>query len=193
MRKASAGATFPCVGTILLAVVILPSSARADADVTVTKTALQSAVAPGGTVTYILTIRNLGPDSTALTLFDAFPPSTTFVSVGIKTSEVLNVSTPPSGAGGALFVSNLEGGSVGANGSAEFVLVLRTLPSTPIGTQISNTATVTGTASDPQPANNTATAVTGFALQEPIPTLSSSAALGFGLLLAVTALLALRR
>jgi uncharacterized repeat protein (TIGR01451 family) len=120
-------------------------------DMSITKTASPEPVARGGTLTYHLTVTNNGtpamPATTSgVTLSDVLPAGVTFVS-----------ATPSSGtcSGTSTVTCNLGIFPSGATATVDIVV---TAPNTP-GT-ITNTATVAALTTDPNPSNNTASAVT---------------------------------
>jgi uncharacterized repeat protein (TIGR01451 family) len=116
-------------------------------DLSVTKTDAPDPVTVGSNLTYTVTITNNGPDAaTGVTLTDTLPGGVTFVS-----------ATPSQGScNQAAGVVTCNLGSL-ANGASATVTIVVT-PNTPGG--ISNTATVAGNETDPNTANNTATAQT---------------------------------
>jgi uncharacterized repeat protein (TIGR01451 family) len=120
-------------------------------DMSITKTASPNPVAPGGTLTYHLTVTNNGtpamPATTSgVTLTDVLPAGVTFVSATPSTGSCSGTSTVTCNLG--IFPS-------GATATVDIVV---TAPNTP-GT-ITNTATVAALTTDPTPANNTATVMT---------------------------------
>lgn len=132
------------------------------ADLSVTKSDSPDPVATGGNITYTIDVTNPGPSNAAsVTLSDAIPPSTSFVSM-----------TPASGwscSGTSTVTCSIA--SMAA-GTAVFQLVVKTALSA-AGTTVSNTASVSST-SDTNPANNSATATTGVSLVPTSTTVSSS-------------------
>lgn len=99
-------------------------------------------VTEGGNFSYTLTVTNNGPDpATGVTVTDAIPANTTFVSAGAGCSEVAGTVT--------CTVASL---AVGA--SAAFTI---TVTAGSVGTEIVNTATVAGVEADPNPTNNSST------------------------------------
>jgi uncharacterized repeat protein (TIGR01451 family) len=120
------------------------------ADISVTKSG-DEAVAVGGTITYTLVVTNGGPDAaTNVVLADPIPAHTTFVSADSETGTV-------SFAGNTLTVSFAE---MPAFESGIATLVLSVNGDAPRGTTISNTATASSDTPDPEPSNNSATALT---------------------------------
>ncbi len=120
------------------------------ADLAITKTDGVTTATPGGSVTYTITASNAGPSNiTGATLADTFPASLT----GTWTAVGAGGGTaPPSGSGNINASVNLPVG-----GSVTFT-VSTTISPAATGT-LSNTATIAvpGGATDPTPANNSAT------------------------------------
>jgi len=131
------------------------------ADVAVTKNGSPATVAAGSNVTWTIVVTNNGPnDASTVTMTDALPANTTFVSLN-QSGPAFNCTTPAAGANGPVTctIATLTNGS-----STTFTLVAKTDPLTPAGT-LSNTATVASTSPfDPTPGNNTATSQTTVAL-----------------------------
>jgi len=123
------------------------------ADVSVTKTTASPIVA-GGDVTYTITAKNAGPiAAAAVQLNDPLPSSATFKSLTVPSGWTC--TKPAVGSTGSISCSNL---SLAVNASDAFTLIVH-LPSTlGEGTQICNAANISTTTSDPQAANNSATA-----------------------------------
>ena len=110
-------------------------------------------VAAGQNVSYTITATNNGPsDATSVTLTDAMPANTTFVSFAQTAGPTFNCTTPAAGANGTITctIASFAGAA-----SATFTLVIGT---SPIATgNIVNTATISSPTADPLPANNSAT------------------------------------
>jgi uncharacterized repeat protein (TIGR01451 family) len=124
-------------------------------DLSISKSA-PSQVLPGATITYSISLTNLGPDaSSGIQLTDPLPAGTTFVSFVQNSGPAFSCATPAvSGTGTvACGVSSLPNGQ-----SASFTLVVGTNPASP-GGFVTNVATVL-TSTDPNPENDSATAVT---------------------------------
>ena len=123
------------------------------ADLVVTKTDSPDPVVAGTDLTYTLTVTNEGPsDSQNVTLSDAIPAGTTFVSA-TQTSGPPFVPTIPAPGGGGTFSASISPLAAGA--SATFELVVRVDPDAPPGTPIDNTASATSpVTTDPDPADN---------------------------------------
>jgi uncharacterized repeat protein (TIGR01451 family) len=121
------------------------TSITGSADVTITKSGPGSST-PGSTLTYTITVTNNGPsDAASVTVTDATPANTTFVSnSGACTSAfpcALGTMTP---------------------GQTKTITSDFTVSPSFTGTTIANSANVSSTTADPAPGNNTATATTAF-------------------------------
>ncbi len=121
------------------------------ADLSITKTDGVTTAVPGGSVTYTITASNAGIDPvTGATVADTFPAS-------------LTCSTSCVGAGGGTcgaagpFAGNINDSGVNlpVGGSVTYTSACA-ISASATGT-LSNTATVTGSIADPNPANNSAT------------------------------------
>ena len=117
------------------------------ADLSITKNDGVATATPGGSVTYTITASNAGPASTTGTVADTFPASLTCTWTCV-------------GAGGGLCTAAGSGNindpvTLPAGGSVTYTASC-TISAAATGT-LSNTATVTGVAGDPVPANNSAT------------------------------------
>lgn len=120
--------------------------ATGEADVAITKTDSPDPVGAGQFVTYLLTVRNNGPESaTGVAVQDVLPGTVLFSSVSSSQGTCTGGSTV-----------NCSLGTLSVNGTATVRIVVQT---TTAGT-VSNTATVTGTKTDPVLANNSSTATT---------------------------------
>jgi len=119
------------------------TTVSAQADVSIVKTGPATAVA-GNNVTYAITVDNAGPsDAQSVTTSDVVPPSTTLVS----------------------FVQNsgpANGGTLPAGGTQTFTLIVNVNANTASGATITNTANVTSTTTDPNPANNASSVTTAI-------------------------------
>jgi uncharacterized repeat protein (TIGR01451 family) len=119
---------------------------QSSADISVVKTGPATAVA-GNDVSYAITVTNNGPDTAlAATELDSVPANTTFKSFTQYTGPA-NGSDLPSGV------------------SETYALVVTVNANTPNGTIVTNTATVTSTTFDPNPANNASTVSTNVSAQ----------------------------
>ncbi len=142
------------------------------ADLSVTKTAAGPPV-PGMDITYTIVVTNAGPsDAANVALNDPLPPPLTFVSI-----------TAP---GWSCVTSNCTRAAL-APGASTITLVAHVPPSTPLGTTITNTATVTSSTFDPTTPNvASASGTTGPPV--PIPALSYIVLIALALLLAALAI-----
>ena len=122
-----------------------------NADLAVTKSGPPTVTA-GTSITYTLTVTNNGPaDAQSVTLSDATPVGTTFVS-NTQTGGPTFTCTP-----GAV---NCSIATLTAGASATFTVVFNVASSVTNGTVISNTALVTSVTGDAAAGNNTATQMT---------------------------------
>jgi uncharacterized repeat protein (TIGR01451 family)/CSLREA domain-containing protein len=116
------------------------------ADLSVTKTDSPDPVAVGADLTYQMTVANAGPDpATGVTLTDALPGGVGFVS-----------ATPSQGSCTGTATVTCTLGSMATGSGATVTIVVKP---TAAGT-ITNTVSVSGDVSDPNPANDTAQATT---------------------------------
>lgn len=123
------------------------------ADLTVVK-GTPAAVAPGGLVTYPITILNNGPsDASTVRLTDALPAALTFVSATAPCAEQSDTVQCPFG-------------TLTAGQSTSVTITARVDPSLPAGVPITNTATGSSVTPDPEPSDNSATAT--FATLTPL-------------------------
>ena len=123
-----------------------------EADLEITKTGGPNPVDAGKTLTYTLTVQDLGPsNSTGVVVSDTLPAGVTYTN-GTATTTQGSVSA----SGGTLTITV---GNLTANGAAATITIPVTVNSTTTGT-VSNTATVSGVEPDPNMANNTSTCTT---------------------------------
>jgi uncharacterized repeat protein (TIGR01451 family) len=127
------------------------------ADLSVTKTDSPDPVNAGSNISYQLTLTNNGPSNDASTFSDTLPAGTTFVS--LSTTGIWSCTTPGVGSTGTVSCTNTSFGVT----ADFFTLVVKVLPSVPGGTVLSNTATISSSTTDPNGANNSATATTTVA------------------------------
>jgi uncharacterized repeat protein (TIGR01451 family) len=115
-------------------------------DLAVTKSDSPDPVQAGNNLTYTVTVKNNGPgNATGVTMTDTLPADVSFVSANASQGSCTGTST---------VVCNL--GSLAASASATVTLVVKP---TAAGT-ITNTASVTGSPTDPNTGNNSATEMT---------------------------------
>ena len=133
------------------------------ADLTVTKADLPDPVfISQSDITYTITVTNAGPsNATNFVLTDSVPTHTTFQS--LTSPAGFTCTTPPAGSTGTITCKHPSL----PLGTFTFTVVVRLDKSTIRGTTISDTVTVTSDTSDPNPADNTATATTLFAVTAP--------------------------
>jgi uncharacterized repeat protein (TIGR01451 family) len=123
------------------------------ADLSLSKADAPDPVATSSQVTYTLVLTNNGPGTaTNATITDPLPNGTTFASCAISLGSC---SGPGSGVNGTV---TGDVGNLGPLGSVTMTIVANVTALS--GTTISNTATATSTAPDPNSANNSATAAT---------------------------------
>jgi uncharacterized repeat protein (TIGR01451 family) len=169
------------VGTTLGPLVSVPLLG-APADISVTKTVSPTSITPPGDLTYTVTVNNAGPNTaTGVTVTDTLPAQLSFVSAVASQGVCTGVST---------ITCSL--GSITMGGSATVTIVGH---ATSAGGAIVNTATATGSFTDPNPGDNTAsaTASAGQTAETPIPTLSGWGLMLLGVLVAMVGWFALRR
>jgi uncharacterized repeat protein (TIGR01451 family) len=124
------------------------------ADLAVTKTDLPDPVNVNANLTYTITVTNNGPSAAAsASLSDALTAGVNFVS--LTSAAGWTCTTPAVGANGTVSCTNP---SVGSGVSGVFTLIVT--PTAAAAASISNTATVSATTSDPNAANNSASAQT---------------------------------
>jgi uncharacterized repeat protein (TIGR01451 family) len=125
------------------------------ADLSITKTA--TATAPqGSNVTYNISVTNNGPNpATSVSLTDALPANTTFVSNNQNTGPAFGCTNPSVGSNGTITCTNA---SLAPATTATFTFVVLVSGTAPLGT-LNNTANVTTTSTDPT-TPNTSTAST---------------------------------
>ncbi|MEN3336266.1 MAG: hypothetical protein V7641_5631 [Blastocatellia bacterium] len=129
--------------------------AATNADLSVALNAMPDPVPAGNNLTFMAQVTNAGPDPAAnVTLTEAVPANTTFQSLSAPPGW--NCSMPAVGGTGTIICMNP---SLASAASAMFTLVVNVNPGTPGGTVISSTATIDSNASDPNPSNNSATAM----------------------------------
>jgi uncharacterized repeat protein (TIGR01451 family) len=134
------------------------------ADLSIVKSAGVGPFGTGNPLTYAITVANAGPSpATNVVVTDVLPAGTTFTS-----------ATPSQGSCSGTTTVTCTLGTLASGGSATIALNV-TLPAA-VG-PVSNTATVTSASVDPNPANNTSTAVINVIVAASIPALSPIALL----------------
>jgi uncharacterized repeat protein (TIGR01451 family) len=133
--------------------VSIASTTVSSADLSITKSGPPGKAQPGSTITYTITVANSGPDAASdVAWIDALPAGTTFASLTQNTGPGFTCSTPPVDSGGTVSCALP---TMNSGESAQFSLAAKVTASP--GTTITNTATVTSTSGDANPANNSAT------------------------------------
>src|SRR5262249_29491374 len=135
-----------------------PTTVTALADLAVTKTDSPDPVIAGNNITYTINFVNNGPGTAqTVTVTDAVPANTTFVSATVTTGTGWSTSAPAVGGTGNVVFSKA---SVPNAETAVFTVVVKVNASATNGSTITNTATAASTTTDPTPGNNSATATT---------------------------------
>ncbi len=161
-----------------------PTTVASIADLTVSKSGPASANA-GTNITYTVTLINSGPSNAlSVSLTDAVPANTTFVSESQTTGPSFSCSTPAAGGTGTItcMLASFANGA-----SATFSITVKLSPGAS-GT-ISNTANVATASTDPGPGANSSTAnttVTQSADVSIVKTAAASAAAGSNLTYNIT-------
>src|SRR5262245_35081016 len=137
-----------CTALCSAAVLAIPTLSFGQPDFAVTKTDSPDPVVAGANLTYTITVANNGAVAAPVTLSDSIPANTTFTQ--FTSPAGFTAMVPPVGGTGTITATN---GSV-APGTVVFTMVVRVDPSTPGGSSITNTATLSG---DPNPGNNSDT------------------------------------
>ena len=121
-----------------------------DADLVATNSASPTSVAAGGNVTYTQSVQNLGPAAaTTVSFTDPVPPNTTVVSLTGPAGWTCSI---------AITLPGCTIGSLAANTTANFTLVLQVNAGTPSGTNITETDTATAANIVPSLTTNSASA-----------------------------------
>ena len=157
------------------------TAVTASADVSVNKSGPLTANA-GTNIPYTIVVTNNGPSNAAnVSLTDAVPANTTFVSESQTTGPTFSCVNPPSGGTGTVTctIASLAPAPI----SATFSITVHINPGA-IGAAIGNTANVTATTPDTNPGNNTSSVVTtgtGSADVSVVKTAAAAAAAGTNL------------
>lgn len=135
------------------------TSVSASADLSVTKTDSPDPVVAGNTITYTIDAANGGPsDAQSVTLTDAVPVGTTFVSFAQSAGSAFVVApNPPVGGAGTVTATRL---TLAAGDTAQFTLVVQVAAGAANGSTITNTATIASTTTDADPTDNSDTETT---------------------------------
>lgn len=149
-----------------------PPRSCTSADLALTETASPLTVESGSNVTYTITVTNNGPDATSATIVDNLPSGASLVSCSSTGGGVCN-NSPQLNPHTVTFASL-------ASGETETItIVAATSASLLNGASLSNTASIGNkSAVDPNPANNSATAIIAITAQAGPSTLTVSPASG---------------
>src|SRR5439155_792539 len=144
----SGSATFTLLGS--QPTVTITGSCPTGADLSITKSDAPDPVSAGGTLTYTLTVSNGGPSTaTSVSVTDTLPAGVTFQSA---------TGTGWTCSGTNASVTCTRASLAPTGGTPSTITIVVTAPNE--GGTITNTAAVSAATSDPNPANNTATAST---------------------------------
>ena len=131
---------------------------QAAADLSITKCDAPDPVTAGDTITYTIGAANAGPsEARNVTITDAIPANTTFVSFSQDSGPAFTLTTPPAGGAGTVTATRA---TFAAGASATFTLIVKVNADTPDGTVISNTVTISSDTCEKNPEDNSATATT---------------------------------
>jgi uncharacterized repeat protein (TIGR01451 family) len=124
------------------------------ADLSVTNVASPVPVQAGNNITYTQVVTNAGPSAATNASFtETTPPNTTFVSLTpIPTGW--SCTLPTAGSAGTITCTNPSF----AAGTASFPVIVKVTAGTAAGTAVNDTATISSSTTDPNTANNAATA-----------------------------------
>ncbi|HYR75689.1 MAG TPA: Calx-beta domain-containing protein [Pyrinomonadaceae bacterium] len=133
------------------------TTTQTNADLEVTKTDSPDPVTVGNNITYTISFTNHGPsDAQNVTVTDAVPAQTTFVSSAVTLGSGWLTSNPSVGGTGNVVFSKT---SVTAGETATFTVVVK-VDANATTSLITNNAVAASTTTDPTPGNNTGTATT---------------------------------
>lgn len=136
---------------------IITVASAGQVDLAVTSTATPNPVSEGNNITYTQAVLNNGPiAATNATFTEAIPANTTLVSFPTPAGWTCLPVIAVGGTGTFTCTLNV-GQTIAVNASVSFPLVVKVNPTTPPGTIITNTPTVSSTTGDPNSANNSAT------------------------------------
>ena len=125
-------------------------------DLAVTETATPNPIATGANITYTETVtNNTAVAAAGATLTQSTPANTLFQSVTPPAGWTCGTQ-PAVGATGSIVCSAT--GAFAGSSSVNFTVVVSVSPEAVVGSTITNSVTVSETATDPNPGNNTATA-----------------------------------
>jgi uncharacterized repeat protein (TIGR01451 family) len=142
----ASGVASQCPQTIT----VLPS-----ADLAISKVAQPTTPVSGRNLTYTLTVTNYGPcAASGVVITDPLPGGTVFLGA-VPSANVGSLSTPPLGKGGTV---SWNVGALGSGQSVTLAIVVKVTAKG--GSTLTNTASVSSSTADPNPANNSATVQT---------------------------------
>jgi uncharacterized repeat protein (TIGR01451 family) len=147
------------------------------AELSVSKLASPNPVLAGNNITYTIDVSNAGPtQAQSVTLSDAVPAGTTFVSASQTSGPTFTLTSPPAGGTGT-FTATRATLAVGA--TAKFTMVVRVGADRANGSTVDNTATIGGVTLDSNASNDsasTSTTVSNPTTQgnTPVPTQQST-------------------
>ena len=131
------------------------------ADLALTKTGLPETVVAGQNITHTITVTNLGPSiATAVVVRDNLPAEVTMVSATPSAGQCV-----PGTPGNAALPLTCTLGNMASGAINVITVVSRVRSNTPNGTVLANGASVSGTSTDPNNANNIQTAFTNVTTQ----------------------------
>lgn len=137
----------------------VPQVVNAKADLAVTKVDTPDPVVVGNNITYTISFTNNGPSAASnVTVTDAVPTNTTFVSATITTGTGWSISSQPAGGGTGNVVFSKA--SVPSGETATFEVVVNVNPATADLAVITNNAVAASATTDLTSGNNTGTTTT---------------------------------
>src|SRR5215211_6107359 len=136
-------------GVALVFAVLFPATALAPSDLSLTKSDSPDPVTEGNQLTFVIEVRNDGPD----------PAANVVVTDDLSSSDFDLVSTTPSQGNCTTQGGQKVSCALGTLETGATAMVTIVVTAKKAGT-VTNTASVTSDVDDPQPANNTATSTT---------------------------------
>ena len=130
------------------------------ADLSLLKSGVPNPVIAGTTITHTIVVANAGPSvATGVVMRDNLPVEVTMISATVALPAVGQCI--PGTPGNAALPLTCSLGNLASGASATITVVSRVKANTPDGTILSNGASVSGTSTDPDNSNNSASAQTG--------------------------------
>ncbi|MCL4692735.1 MAG: DUF11 domain-containing protein [Candidatus Hydrogenedentes bacterium] len=134
------------------------TTVEAKADLALTLGDSPDPVRAGESIAYAITLNNNGPsDAANVTVSQAVPTNTTFVSASVTSGAGWSATTPSVGAAGNVQFSKA---AFGSGASAEFEIVVLVAANTADGTNVSASATAQSATTEASPGNETGAAST---------------------------------